>query len=68
LLQATENRVETLRPVVLLRTLLPNILFFSSETGATRKLLEIAGQAATEIPGRNLSFQKNASFWEVLSP
>ena len=64
--QATENRVETLGPAVLLRTLLSNILFFSSETGATRKLLEIAGHAATEIPGNNLSFRKNASFWEVI--
>ena len=66
LLQAAENRVETLRPVALLRTLLPNVLFFSTETKANRRLLEIAGQAATEIPGHNLAFRKNASFWEVL--
>jgi hypothetical protein len=66
LLQASENRVAALRPMTLIRTLLPNVLFFSAEEESTRKLLEIVCQAATEIPGFNLSFLKNPAFWEVL--
>ncbi len=66
LLQAAENRVTTLRPVAILRALLPNVLFFSAEAGATRQLLEILSRAALEIPGYNLAFRKNSTFWEVL--
>jgi hypothetical protein len=66
LLQAPENRVELLRPIAVLRTLLPNVLFFSTQTESTRKLLEVLNRAATEIPGYNLSFRKNPTFWEVL--
>ena len=66
LLQASENRVVALRPMAILRTLLPNVLFFSAEAEANRRLLEILGQAATEIDGYNLSFRNNSTFWEVL--
>jgi len=66
LLQATENRVAVLRPMATLRTLLPNVLFFSAEAEANRRLLEILSQAATEIAAYNLSFRKNPTFWEVL--
>jgi len=66
LLQAAENQVEILRPVAILRALLPNVLFFSAETEANRRLLEILSQAATEIAGYNLAFRPNATFWEVL--
>ena len=66
LLQAPENRVVPLRPIAILRTLLPNVLFFSAEQESTRQLLEILSRAATEINGYNLSFRKNATFWEVL--
>ena len=66
LLQATENRVEALRPVATLRALLPNVLFFSAEAAANRRLLDILSEAAEEVPGYNLAFRKNASFWEVL--
>jgi hypothetical protein len=66
LLQAPENRVVPLRPMAILRTLLPNVLFFSAEQESTRRLLEILSRAANEINGYNLSFRKNATFWEVL--
>jgi hypothetical protein len=66
LLQATENRVQALRPVAILRALLPNVLFFSAEAAANRRLLDILSEAAEEVPGYNLAFRKNASFWEVL--
>jgi len=66
LLQASENRIEALRPTALIRTLLPNVLFFSTEPQSNRRLLEILSQAAAQIAGYNLSFRKNPSFWEVL--
>ncbi|HYU23370.1 MAG TPA: hypothetical protein VEM60_09540 [Candidatus Dormibacteraeota bacterium] len=66
LLQAAENRLGALRPLAILRALLPNVLFFSAEAEANRRLLEILGQAATEISGYNLAFRKNSVFWEVL--
>lgn len=64
--QATENQVTALRPVAILRALLPNVLFFSAEAEANRQLLEILSQAATEISGYNLAFRENYAFWEVL--
>jgi hypothetical protein len=66
LLQAAENRVEALRPMAILRALLPNVLFFSADAQANRQLLEIVSQASTEIAGYTLSFRKNRTFWEVL--
>jgi hypothetical protein len=66
LVQAAENRVTPLRPVELLRALLPNVLFFSSEPEATRRLLETLGQAVEAISGYQLAFSKDPAFWEVL--
>jgi hypothetical protein len=42
------------------------VLFFSSESKANRRLLEIVGQAAEETPGYELAFRKDPAFWEVL--
>jgi hypothetical protein len=64
--QATENRVEALGPAGLLRNILPNVLFFSRDAAANQRLLEILGQAVKEIPGYNLAFQKDKTFWEAL--
>ncbi len=64
LIQAAENRVTSLRPMELLRVLMPNILFFSAELEANRQLLHIISQAASEISGYGLAFRKNPSFWE----
>jgi hypothetical protein len=64
--QAAENRVTLLRPIEIIRALLPNVLFFSSESKANRRLLEIVGQAAEEVPGYELAFRKDPAFWEVL--
>jgi hypothetical protein len=66
LVQAAENRVTPLRPLEMIRALLPNVLFFSSESEANRRLLEIVGQAAEEMPGYELAFRKDPAFWEVL--
>jgi hypothetical protein len=66
LLQAPENRVTALRPMALLRAILPNVLFFSNAAKTNRQLLEILILAVTEMNGYNLSFRKNSTFWEVL--
>lgn len=66
LLQAAENRVTPLRPLEMLRALLPNVLFFSTESEANRRLLKILGHAVDSIPGYQLAFRKDAGFWEVL--
>ena len=66
LLQSPENRVEAVRPMTLLRALLPNVLFFSPDVEANKRLLAIVSQAAAEIPGFHLSFRKSTAFWEVL--
>jgi hypothetical protein len=66
LVQAAENRVTSLRPVDMIRALLQNVLFFSSEPEATRRLLQIVGQAVEEMPGYELAFRKDPAFWEVL--
>jgi hypothetical protein len=66
LAQAAENRVTALRPVELLRALLPNVLFFSPEAEANRRLLKILSQAVETISGYELAFRKDRAFWEVL--
>jgi len=66
IVQAAENRVTALRPREMLRALLPNVLFFSPESEANRRLLEILGQAVDSISGYELAFRKDPAFWEVL--
>jgi hypothetical protein len=50
----------------MLRALLPNVLFFSAESEANRRLLGILAQAAEEISSYELAFRKDQTFWEVL--
>jgi len=66
LLQSPQNRVEALRPAELLKALLPCVLFFSSRVGDHQRLLEILAATSREVPGYNLQFQKNRSFWEAI--
>src|SRR5467141_2694296 len=66
LVQAAENRVTLLRPLEMIRALLLNGLFFSSESKANRRLLEILSHAADSISGYELAFRKDPAFWEVL--
>src|SRR5712692_7266271 len=66
IVQAAENRVTRLRPVEMLRALLPNVLFFSAESEANRRLLDILGHAVDSISGYELAFRKDTAFWKVL--
>jgi hypothetical protein len=64
LVQAPENCVTPLRPLEMLRALLPNVFFFSNELEANRQLLKILGHAVNYISGYALAFRKDAAFWE----
>jgi hypothetical protein len=64
--QALVNRTTRMRQKEMLRVTLPNVLFFSSETRANARLLEILGAAADEIPAYELAFRKEPAFWEAL--
>jgi hypothetical protein len=66
LAQAAENLLTPLRPMELLRALMPNVLFFSAESEANRRLLEILSHAAEAISGYQLAFRLDPTFWEVL--
>jgi hypothetical protein len=66
LAQASENELKPLPTTEFLRSLLPNTLFFSRDRDANGRLLEILGNAASEISGYHLGFRKNPDFWEVV--
>ena len=66
LVQAAVNRLVPLRPAELLKTMLPCVLFFSSQVGDNDRLLQILVAASEQVPGYNLQFQKSRAFWEVL--
>ena len=66
LIQSPDNYLQPVRSSELLKSLLPCVLFFSSQTSDHQRLLQILAAACAEIRGYNLQFQKNRSFWEVL--
>jgi hypothetical protein len=66
LVQAAVNRLAPLRPSELLRSMLPCVLFFSSQVGDNDRLLQILVAASEQVPGYNLQFQKSRAFWEVV--
>lgn len=68
LLQAAKHEVTALSKRETLRTLLPNVLFFSADAVANQRLLEILSRAVEEISCYQLAFRKDPSFWEVLPP
>ena len=66
LLQSPSNAITTISSKELLRALLPNVLFFSSDQGHNARLLEILTAAVREIQGYNFEFRKDPTLWEVL--
>jgi hypothetical protein len=66
LVQAAENKLRPLRPREALRALLPNVLFFSSQMPANARLLDLLVETVSQAPCYELSFRRDASFWEVL--
>jgi hypothetical protein len=66
LVQAPHNRVERLRPADAVRMLLPNVLFFSKDAEANRRLLELVTATAQAVTCYRLEFRRDTSFWEAL--
>ncbi|MHB8412949.1 MAG: hypothetical protein ACYDDI_13530 [Candidatus Acidiferrales bacterium] len=67
LVQSTENRVEPILCRDAVRAMLPNVLFFSRDPGATDGLLRLLADVAQQIPCYKLFFRKESSFWEVIA-
>lgn len=65
--QASENRIEHLSASAVLRSILPNILFFSREPEVTRKLLRLLTEFIVAVPCYRLSFRKDPDFWRLLA-
>jgi len=66
LVQAPRNRVERISPGEAVRMLLPNVLFFSKEAKANRRLLEVVAETARSVPCYLFEFRRDASLWEAL--
>ena len=66
LVQAPHNRVERLSPTNAVRMLLPNVLFFSKDAEANRRLLELVTATAQAVPCYRFEFRRHASLWEAL--
>lgn len=66
LVQARENAVRPMPPREVLRALLPNVLFFSSDPPAAERLLRIFTELLGQVPCCELRFRRDASFWEAL--
>jgi hypothetical protein len=66
LVQAPHNHVERISPSEAVRMLLPNVLFFSKEAKANRRLLEVVTETARSVPCYRFEFRRDASLWETL--
>jgi hypothetical protein len=66
LVQAKKNYAQQLEPAAALRALLPNILFFSSETHRTKQLLDILTGLVGQLAVFRLCFLPHAEFWRVI--
>lgn len=67
LIQSTENRIERLSASDALRSMLPNILFFSREAALTKQLLCLLSEFISSVPCYRLFFRKDPDFWKVVS-
>ena len=61
-----ENYVERLTPKKVLEKLLPNAVFFFKNAEFSKYLFELCFDLATEIPGYELHFLPDSSFWECI--
>ena len=64
--QASRHSVESLRPERALARLLTNVLFFAREPDVTAKVFGIAADIVSTVPCFELSFRRDARFWEVI--
>jgi hypothetical protein len=66
LLQAPHNRIRPMSSADAVRMLLPNVLFFSKDTEASRRLLDLLALLAQSVPCYRFEFRRDASLWEAL--
>jgi hypothetical protein len=66
LVQAKKNHAQRLEPAAALRALLPNVLFFSSETRRTKQLLDILTGLVGQLAVFRLCFLPHVEFWRVI--
>ena len=60
------HAVEALAPGQALQRLLPNVLFFAREARVTARVFDIAADLVDAVPSYNLSFRRDAGFWEII--
>jgi len=66
LVQAPLNGIQRMRPAEAVHMLLRNVLFFSKDVGANRRLLDLVSEAARGVPCFRFEFRRDASLWEAL--
>jgi len=66
LCQAAEDRVERLTLKEAVRTLLPNVLFFSQEKAHHESLFKLLFDFAKVVPIYRLHFRRQSTFWGVV--
>lgn len=67
LVQAKQNRAETLTRKRAIAELLGNAVFFSQERAQREMLLETFSRLAAEVPVARLEFRKDATFWDLVT-
>lgn len=67
LVQATEDRVESLTTKEMIRTLLPCVLFFTSMVEANEDLLRLLLGFVAQVSCQRLYFRRDDRFWKVIA-
>lgn len=67
LVQAPEDRVQSISKKEILRALLPCVLFFTGEKRANEALLHTVLEMIEQVPFWRLHFRRDARFWEAVT-
>ena len=62
----TKNYTEKLNPRQVLEKLLPNVVFFFKSEKLSKQLFDLCFDLATKVPGYELHFLPDFSFWECV--
>jgi hypothetical protein len=65
--QATENRRELLRKSDALLALFDKVFYWAHSDQETRQVMRLLNSLVDKVPVYDLEFQKNPSFWELIS-
>jgi hypothetical protein len=61
-----KNCTERLRPRQVIERLLPNVVFFFKNEKFSKQLFDLCFELATTVPGYELHFLPDNSFWECI--